>query len=244
MTALIVKMVLCLVVALVLGFLIGWFLSKALRKEQENLASDDLYSTIEVQKEQIEKLEKQYADEKLLVTQYNDQNRELKGKLLQKINLLKDKSDTLLELQNKLQSSSPTKNDTIELREKNYTLVKQMEALHVAAEKKEKEIEEFESVLIKAEETIEIKEKCCKVLEDKLAEYTSTKVDDELLISKDQFTQIENKLVEYQTRIDVLKKENEALGGKSLKRKNGISELDDLSIVKLFRDTYKKITKS
>jgi len=130
MTALIVKMVLCLVVALVLGFLIGWFLSKALRKEQENLASDDLYSTIEVQKEQIEKLEKQYADEKLLVTQYNDQNRELKGKLLQKINLLKDKSDTLLELQNKLQSSSPTKNDTIELREKNYTLVKQMEALH------------------------------------------------------------------------------------------------------------------
>jgi len=98
--------------------------------------------------------------------------------------------------------------------------------------------------LIKAEETIEIKEKCCKVLEDKLAEYTSTKVDEELLISKDQFTQIENKLVEYQTKIDVLKKENEALGGKSLKRKNGISELDDLSIVKLFRDTYKKITKS
>jgi len=84
-------------------------------------------------------------------------------------------------------------------------------------------------------------------LENELKLYSVDGKDDEFIISKDQFTHIESKLADYQKEILLLKDENNMLKGKDKKvmpENTNHSELDDIAIVKLFRDTYKKITKS
>jgi chromosome segregation ATPase len=85
-------------------------------------------------------------------------------------------------------------------------------------------------------------------LKEELKHASIEREEDEFIISKDQFTHIESQLVQYQKEIDILKEANKALRAKSnevelFKLSGETSELDDTSIVKLFRDTYKKITK-
>ena len=131
---------------------------------------------------------------------------------------------------------------------------------------------EFELVIIKAENIInnqklKIKEltlnnnektKMLKLYKNKIVEYekelklyTSTSKDAEFVISKDQFLQIEDQLEKYQKEIIELKKINNELVANTVLTKAVEKELnvdkkkpDDGSIVKLFRETYKKITKS
>jgi len=131
---------------------------------------------------------------------------------------------------------------------------------------------EFELVIIKAENIInnqklKIKEltlnnnektKMLKLYKNKIVEYekelklyTSTSKDAEFVISKDQFLQIEDQLEKYQKEIIELKKINNELVTNTVLTKAVEKELnvdkkkpDDGSIVKLFRETYKKITKS
>lgn len=85
-------------------------------------------------------------------------------------------------------------------------------------------------------------------LEEELKLYSVHGEEDEFIISKDQFTHIEKQLLKYQKEIKALKEENQALIGKrkeeEFRAESAGSELDDIAIVKLFRDTYKKITKS
>ena len=140
------KIVLCLVIALLLGFLIGWLFSKALGaqevyREEENF--NELDSKLNID---LAELEVKYEKEKALVTDYSIKNRELKGELMKKISLLESTSNTLKNLQT----------DTIAQQDTSSTFsMDKIAELEKLLLKKDRELIEFESVLLKAEETIE-----------------------------------------------------------------------------------------
>ena len=134
------KIVLCLILALLLGFLIGWLFSKALQTEVHNLDEDGISENEHRLNTSIAELEIKYAKEKQMVKEYSNKNRELKGELMKKMSLLQTTSDTLKNLQSHNESSGSNKDKVAELEK--------------LLEKKERELMEFESVLVKAEETI------------------------------------------------------------------------------------------
>jgi len=105
--------------------------------------------------------------------------------------------------------------------------------------------------------TIKRYEKDMAKLEEALQLYTSTTNDPEFVISKDQFVKIEDQLKIYQEQLLLLENENNELRLKIEKSKktpeklleeNTVKEVkrerDEGSMVKVFRETYKKITKS
>lgn len=105
--------------------------------------------------------------------------------------------------------------------------------------------------------TIKRYEKDMAELEEALQLYTSTTSDPEFVISKDQFVKIEDQLKMYQEQLLLLENENNELRLKIEKSKktpeklleeNTVKEVkkerDEGSMVKVFRETYKKITKS
>ena len=127
------KMGLCLIVVLLFGFLIGWLFSKALKSEKGDIELDG-YS-------RLKELEKLYSNEKRITNEYSKKNRELKGELMKKVNLLKDTSLVVDELR-----KGSTQKD------KNIARVNELEIL---LKRKESELGELETVLIKAEDMIE-----------------------------------------------------------------------------------------
>jgi uncharacterized membrane protein YraQ (UPF0718 family) len=140
------KIVLCLVIALLLGFLIGWLFSKALSKKEEHIEVDtvaDLDNKLNVD---LAEMEVKYEKEKALSAEYAAKNRELKGELMKKISLLESTSSTLKNLQTDTMSQQSKGN--------NFSVEKIAELENELA-KKTKELAEFETVLVKAEETIE-----------------------------------------------------------------------------------------
>jgi uncharacterized protein YneF (UPF0154 family) len=144
------KIVFCLVLALLLGAIIGWLLSRALRAEEfieESLEDEYIDSEAVIRMKQLEKL---YENEKSLSTEYLKTNKDLKGQLMQKNTLLTNTSETLRRLQTQKNSTN------------NNTLIKTLEE---KLANKDKELLEFEQVLIKAEEMIELKENEIKKLE-------------------------------------------------------------------------------
>ena len=140
------KIVLCLIIALLLGFLIGWLFAKALGKTEEHEEDEtftDLDNHINVD---LAELEVKYEKEKALSAEYSAKNRELKGELMKKISLLESTSTTLKNLQS----------DTISQQGKgNSFAIEKIAELEKELAKKSRELTEFETVLVKAEETIE-----------------------------------------------------------------------------------------
>ena len=115
-------------------------------------------------------------------------------------------------------------------------------------EKLKSKIEELTLIHTEKDNSIALYQKTISELENELKLYTTKGEEDELLVSKDQFTHIEDQLVSYQKEIKQLKEDNSCLvqSNKSEKPDDNLNpnELDDIAIVKLFRETYKKITKS
>jgi uncharacterized membrane protein YraQ (UPF0718 family) len=140
------KIVLCLVIALLLGFLIGWLFSKALGKQEDYEEVDtfvDLDNKLNVD---LAEMEVKYEKEKALCAEYSAKNRELKGELMKKISLLESTSNTLKNLQS----------DTISHQDRSGTFgIEKIAELEKLLKKKDRELIEFETVLVKAEETIE-----------------------------------------------------------------------------------------
>ena len=148
------KIVLCLIVALLLGFLIGWLFAKALGREEKEKEDDVVFDELDSRLNnklsvELAELEAKYEKEKAKVAEYSTKNRELKGELMKKISLLESTSNTLKNLQSDTVSDSEDgigsgTYDKNEIRELKNLLAK-----------KNRELLEFESVLIKAEKTIE-----------------------------------------------------------------------------------------
>jgi len=215
MIELILKMIICLLIALALGFLIGWFLSKVIYLKKYLRESNELR----------EKILKRDGEIKVLE---NDMDMQLS-----RVMTIEDENYKL----------------TRNLKENRGSVVNSESALS-------KEVEEMESVLLKAEHQIELLSKEKEEYLTALNEYknssnreTKRDKDDEFIISKDQFTHIEEKLLEYQKEIDSLKNKNEELTKINAKQESFVkkienSDLDDRAIVNLFKETYKKITKS
>ena len=296
MTELIMKMVLCLVVALLLGLVIGWLLSKIAQSKKHHLEVDVLSNTLEDRNSHMKMLEKQFSEKETALLQYTHENRELKESLV-------EKSNNLIDTEKKLKNAEKALSTNLNYKEENEKLLQQITQFKNEAESKTKELEELETVLIKAEKTIEDKsnllsdsakklatfasgvvgglavssdsvdeeklkskieeltltndEKDSSIelyqntileLENELKLYMTNGEEDEFIISKDQFTHIEEQLTDYQKEIKALKEENSRLvqlsGAENTASDSKSDDMDDISIVKLFRETYKKITKS
>lgn len=132
------KILLCLVIALLLGFFIGWLFSKALTSEKRTLKTDENNEDENQSQTIFEELEQKYEAEKALAEGYEIKNRELKGELMKKISILESTSERLKDIQ------VYDKDD-----------INKIVELEKRLKKKEAELMEFETILVKAEETIE-----------------------------------------------------------------------------------------
>ena len=270
MSELIMKMAFWLLAANILGFFIGWLYSKVKQREKYVIEIDSLNSILKERNEMIEKLEKKFRNQKVMIdkltTNYEKSEEIVTEKIAQ-----------LTQMKLDFDKVNGSLGSTKELEEKNLKLLNQITLLKQQEQQRVKELAEFEKVLIKAEETIEEKSDRIESLRDKLdilsleneeqqkttelyretiadfeeelKLYSANKDESEFIISKDQFTYIEEQLVEYQKEIESLKKMNsELIANNTIESKKNIkrddSEIDDGSVVKIFKDTYNKITKN
>jgi len=255
MTELIVKMTFWLLTAIILGFIFGWILSRIKKNEHYEMEIESLNVMLHERDENIEKLTHEY-----------EKSTEV---LSEKINLI-----TVLE--KKFEKSKNTQSSTEEVPE-NKKLLEEIASLKKIDNDRKLELDEFEKVVIKAEERLENHHSIVEKLDNKiellmlendekikaidlyketivdfeneLKLYTAGKEDPEFVISKDQFVKIEEQLVEYQKEIEFLKKTNSDLTPNSTPENTKTenheeNKLDDGTVVKIFKDTYKKITKS
>ena len=132
------KIILCLIIAVVLGFLIGWLFSQAFISEKDTSYRNDVFLGEDNTKNMFEELQEKYVEKKNLLAEAEMKNRELKGELMKKVNLLQSTSERLKDIQGTDHANSDR--------------VVELENLLKA---KESELMEFETVLIKAEKTIE-----------------------------------------------------------------------------------------
>jgi len=145
MAEIISQMVFSLIGAILIGFTIGYLFARSLERKRdsilENIQNLDENSELneDEKSQQIKELKGKYEQEQKLLKKCKDKNRHLKGELLKKINLLEKTSKTLQDVQKK--QCKETEDRVLELEK----LLK----------KKDAELKEFESVLVKAEKTIE-----------------------------------------------------------------------------------------
>jgi len=269
------EMSMWLIIAIALGFIFGWLLSKIIEKRKYGSEIESLNTILQERNERLEKLEKKFQEEKMILDEVSNKLRNSEESLVQKISLA-------TQLQAKLEKEKNSNSDSVESTKYIYALEKQIKELKKTDKKRVEELKEFELVLLKAEEIIAENKKRDKALvddleyqveiltltndeklkaialyqetivefENELKLYTATSKDDEFVISKDQFLKIEEQLETYQKEIVALKKINSDFVDTTVHIKPEVEpiieekELDDGSIVKLFRETYKKITKS
>ena len=134
--------------------------------------------------------------------------------------------------------------EKVEENEKNYRQI---------LKKLDNDIEHLTIKNEKHENNIKVYEKTITDFEESLKLYEADSSEPEFIISKDQFVQIEEQLSIYQKEIKSLKYKNNDFLLKSQTESRGLEgkiikelhkERDDSSMVKVFRETYKKITKS
>jgi DNA repair exonuclease SbcCD ATPase subunit len=125
----------------------------------------------------------------------------------------------------------------------------------------DKEVEELTLLGQQQKQKLMENEKQIQTLEEDLKLYHASNGDPEFIITKDQFLKIEEQLKNYQEEISQLEKEKSALASKISKNtkidltdtelleeessdESAAKSKNDSSMVRVFRDTYKKITKS
>lgn len=234
MIELIIKMALCLFGALLLGFIIGWLLSKIFTKKRHKASIDGLTNSLLKSKEAIEQQEENHLS---IETMFLNEKKELSLELENSQNEVK-------KIENKVTLSEKSLKESVALKASHQSLVEKNNNFKHLYSNSKKEIEGLEHVLIKAEEVLEERNKKIINLQKENNSKTYTAKEDELVVSKDQFAQIESQLLKYQEEISRLEKLNKNPSFTQKIEEKAKSELDDSAIVKLFGDTYKKIIKS
>lgn len=257
MTELVMKMTFWLLAAMVLGFIVAWLLSRTIYSKRQNYEEDSLAAIVLERNNMIEKLEKKFRNEKIMLLKVSDDLKGAEKSLIAKNSLVSI-------LQNKLNTIVNSETESSELNKRNKLLEIEIKKLNLIDTKRVDELEGFEEVLMLAEEKIEKQQQSIQKLEEELKIYVADSREAEFIISKDQFLKIEEQLERYQKEIGFLKRENSELLLKSQKDynelKNEDSSLasqvfseslkrsdnpsDDNSMVKVFKETYKKITNS
>jgi chromosome segregation ATPase len=205
-----------------------------LENQLKNLKSSAINSN--ELKEENQKIVEELNKYKAQVEATSRELEELETVLVKAEQTIEEKNKLLLESRRKLEICTSSVDDS-KLESENETI----EAL-------QRKLDELQLINDEKENSIELYKNTISELENELKIYVSNAEDDEFIISKDQFTHIEKKLIEYQKEIKALEEENSRLlqmdsnekQSSNLKSEN----MDDISIVKLFRETYKKITKS
>jgi len=255
MTELIVKMTFWLLLAIILGFIFGWILSRIKKNEKYEMEVESLNSMLYERNETIDKLTHDYE---------------------KSTEMLSEKTTLLSEVEKSLEKSKNSQNSNQEYADIK-SLMQEIELLKKIDNDRKLELDEFEKVVMKAEDALESHNDIVQKLENKiellvlendekmkaidlyketivdfeneLKLYTAGKEDPEFVISKDQFVKIEEQLVEYQKEIEALKKINSELKvngtAESLKtEKHEENDMNEGTVVKIFKETYKKITNS
>ncbi|CAA6814829.1 MAG: Unknown protein [uncultured Sulfurovum sp.] len=285
MTELMMKMTSWLVAAMALGFIVAWLLSRIISKKRQSEEADTFSSIILERNNMIDKLEKNFRNERVVFEQLSNDLKDSEESLAEKTSLLTT-------LQHKLDNNNSNVNSNLALKEKNNLLLAEIQKLKQRDIKRVEELEGFEEILLLAEKKVEANErnyrqilnkldeeielltmdnkkyqntmktyqKSITELQEELVLYEADSSDAEFIISKDQFVKIEEQLLIYQEEINILKNENSELLLKLQKNVHRVQakertleekavdelekERDDGSMVKVFRETYKKITKA
>ena len=212
MTELMMKMTFWLVAAMALGFFVAWLLSRTIHKRKEADSSKKFSALILEQKNSINKLEKNFHHNKVML-------KKLSEELLESKKLLAEKTSLLTTLQNKLDNRSFDENNSLQAKEKAIILEKKIHALEKIDKRRKKELDDFGEIVLLAEEKIEENEKKHKndiraylkniaELKESLKLYEAYSSEPEFIISRDQFVQIEKQLTNYQKEIESLKSIN------------------------------------
>ena len=269
MTELMIKMTSWLVAAMALGFIVAWLLSRVIYKRKQRYEEDVFSAVILERNNMIKKLEKSFRNKRIMIEKLSEELEKYEEALAEKTSLvttlqnklenrnsnenttllLKEKNNLLFKKIQKLEASEIKRvkelddfgeivllaEEKIEENEKNYRKI---------LKKLNNDIEYLTSQNKKHEKSIKAYKKTIIDLEASLKLYEADSSEIEFIISKDQFVQIEEQLLEYQKEIKFLKsqtKEN-ILEDKTIKELH--KKRDDSSMVKVFRESYKKITNS
>ncbi|HIP51353.1 MAG TPA: hypothetical protein EYG94_04610 [Campylobacterales bacterium] len=169
MTELMIKMTSWLVAAMVLGFIVAWLLFRTIYKRKQDEAEDTFSKAIFERNNMIDKLEKSFRNKRVMFEKLSEDLKKSEEALAEKTSLLTT-------LQNKVDTSSSTKNNSLKLKEKNNLLLKKIQEFEQSDIKRVKELEDFGEIVLLAEEKIEENErnyrKILKKLDNDIAHLT------------------------------------------------------------------------
>jgi len=264
MMELIIKMTFWLVLAMLLGFVISWFLSKTIYSKQYLEQKKSLEKTLSERNNSLSKIEKELQYEKTISKKLLQNLKSTQKELLSNATALK-KLERQLESDTKDGSSFHKREQELKEFEEILLLAeKRIEEnaadYKVALKKLTDEIERLKSEEKSDKELIKFHEETIDGLKEDLVLYKADTSRPEFIITKDQFLKIEEQLGLYSNEIITCKNEKNKLMKKLKNRvhplKSNLEKLepkkvnemsienDDGSVVKVFRETYKKITNS
>ena len=215
--------------ALLIGVSMGWFFSKTLGHKENQLEIKVLDSTIDEQDGMIVRLNTHHQNQQQQIDRLIDEGLACRHESLKKSNILRKKSDELYQAKERLVQVNDIEDERLKLS-------KELALLHVTINEKDSELKELELVLLNDEsfmkkhevqemdlkvEHLEVEvERLQNVLNEKEGEIkhfnenelTQTPIDDDcLMVTKDQFEEIEKRLIEYKSRADKLESKNSEL---------------------------------
>lgn len=270
MIELILKMTFWLVTAMGLGFIMAWFLSKIVYQKRYLQEKESLEEIIAKQSGQLTRLRKEFKSEKEMSRNLVDKVKETEKNLLETTTLLenknKEQSDSALELEiKKLKSIALKKEEALESFDEVLLLAETREEENnhkhkIAIQKLQDEIKELKSIKRSNQKAIKHSNQTIEELKKDLLLYQADTSEAEFIMKKEQFVKIEEQLGIYAQEIEEYKKENVKLKKSLLESKRQIyanlnikapstltkieGEVEDGSVVKVFRETYRKITNS
>ena len=139
MIELIVKMTFWLLAAMALGLLVGWLLARNSYRKKYREELDSLDVIISERNRMLDGLEKKFRNEKIRSQKFSEEVQELEK-------MLSEKTSMVTQLKTELETLGVVENEHLK------QSIKELKRLD---KRRKKELEEFESVLLKAEESIE-----------------------------------------------------------------------------------------
>ena len=203
MIELIVKMIVCLVVAIILGFIFGWLLSQVRSKKKYLLEVKNLEKILFDRDISLKEAQGTYKDEQMNGKKMALKNTNVTTQLLEKSKELEEQSMVLKKIKKELEFQKNNLNKKVDTQENREGLAQKVLELESLLEQSNIESQGLENVLVRADSLIEEHNNTIKVLEKKLfsCQENENNQEEEFVITKDQFTQIESQLVEYQEEI-------------------------------------------
>ena len=219
----ITPIVFCLLVTLFFGLIIAWFLSKRSIGKREKARVKVLTNIVTEKESQVEELESANVDKKNQLNKLINEGIVCRHQLLEQSNFLRKKSDELYKVQKRLEKVKDKKKSDEEL------------------EKQILELKKSKDEIMRLESILDKRDKIILSFKDQSRSKNEYLEKNELIeISKDQFIQIEKRLLEYQEKSDNLEYENSKLLAKSKLKK----ESTFLKDTNLYLSNLKDITLS